>query len=71
MNLNSETNLDPVDKAIIKYKSHPSILLIKNQLENQKLVSCQPISKFDTEKKIQKIDFKKAITKNTIAPKIS
>ena len=43
---------DPVDKAICKYKFHPSILLIKSKLESQKLFSFQPISKFDMEKKI-------------------
>ena len=61
---------DPVDKASCKYKFHPSILLIKSKLANQKLFSFQPISKFDIEKEIQNIDLKKATTKNTIPPKI-
>ena len=39
-------------------------------MENQTLVSFQPISKFDMEKEIQNIDLKKATTKNTIPPKI-
>ena len=43
---------DPVDKAICKYKFHPSILLIKSKLENQKQFLFQPISKFDMEKEI-------------------
>ena len=60
---------DPVDKAICKYKFHPIILLTKSELENQKLFSFQPISKFDMEKEIQNIDLKKATTKNTIPPK--
>ena len=34
---------DPVDKTICKYKFHPSILLIKTKLENQKRFSFQPI----------------------------
>ena len=38
---------DPLDKAICKYKFHPSILLIKSKLKYQKLFSFQPISKFD------------------------
>ena len=79
MNINENTYIinhdsgnlsDPVDKAICKYKFHPSILLIKSKLENQKLFSFQPISKFDMEKEIQNIDLKKATTKNTIPPKI-
>ena len=70
INHNSGNLSDPVDKAICKYKFHPSILLIKSKLENQKLFSFQPISKFDMEKEIQNIDLKKATTKNTISPKI-
>ena len=70
INHNSGNLSDPVDKAICKYKFHPSILLIKSKLENQKLFSFQPISKFDMEKEIQNIDLKKATTKNTIPPKI-
>ena len=70
INHNSGNLSDPVDKAICKYKFHPSILLIKSKLENQKLFSFQPISKFDMEKDIQNIDLNKATTKNTIPPKI-
>ena len=71
INYNSGNLSDPVDKAICKYKFHPSILLIKSKLENQKLFLFQLISKFDMEKEIQNIDLKKATTKNTIPPKIS
>ena len=42
--------LDSVNKAICKYKFHPSILLIESKLENQNLLFFQPISKFDMEK---------------------
>ena len=79
LNINENTYLinhdsgnfsDPVDKAICKYKFHPSILLIKSKLENQKLSSFQPISKFDMEIEIQNIDLKKATTKNAVPPKI-
>ena len=59
----------PVDKAICKYKFHPTILLIKGKLENQSLSSFQLISKFDMEKEIQNIDLKNATTKNIIPPK--
>ena len=57
---------DPVDKAICKYKFHPSILLIKSELENQKLFLFQTISKSCMEEKIQSIVLKRATTKNTI-----
>ena len=70
INHDSSNLSDPVDKAICKYKFHPSILLNKSKLENQKLFSFQSISKFDMEKEIQNIDLKKATTKNTIPPKI-
>ena len=43
---------DPVDRAICKDKFHPSILLIKSKLENEKPFSFQPISKFDMEKEM-------------------
>ena len=70
INHNSSNFSDPVDKAICKYKFHPSILLFKSKLENQKLFSFQPISKFDMEKEIQSIDLKKATTKNIMPTKI-
>ena len=69
-NYDSGNLSDPVDKAICKYKFHPSILFIKSKLENQKLFSFQPVSKFDMEKEIQNNDLKKATTKSTIPPKI-
>ena len=70
INHNSGNLSGPVEKAICKYKFHPRILLIKSKLENQKLFSFQPISKFGMEKEIQNIDLKKASTKNTNPPKI-
>ena len=51
-------------------KFHPTILLIKSKLENQKLALFQPISKFDMEKQIKNIDLKKPTTENTIPPKM-
>ena len=43
-------------KLFVSIKVHPSILLIKSKLENQKFFSFQPILKFDMEKAIQNID---------------
>ena len=59
INHDSSNLSDPVDKAICKYNFHPSILLIKSNLENQIIFSFQPISKFDMEKEIQNIDLKR------------
>ena len=70
INYGSSNLLDPVGKAICKFKFYSSILLIKSKLENQKLFLFQPKSKFGMEKEIQNIDLKKASTKNTIPPKI-
>ena len=69
-NLNSGELSDPADKAICKYKFHPSILLIKSKLQNQKLFWFQPISKCDIEKETLNNYLKKATTKNAIRPKI-
>ena len=65
INHDSDNLLDPIDQTNCKYKFHPSIQLIKNKLESQKLFSFQPISKFDMEKEIQNINLKKPTTKNT------
>ena len=67
-NLNSGELSDPADKAICKYKFHPSILLIKSKLQNQKLFWFQPKSKCDIEKETLNNYLKKATTKNTIRP---
>ena len=39
INHDSRNLSDPVDKAICKYKFHPSILLTKSKSENEKLFS--------------------------------
>ena len=70
INHNSGNLSRPVDKAICKYKFHTRIVLIKSKLENQKLFSFQPTSKFGMEKEIQNIDLKKVTTKNTVPSKI-
>ena len=56
----SDNFLNPVEKAICKYK-----FLIKSKLKNQRLFSFKP--KFEM-KKVQNIDPKMAGTKNTIPP---
>ena len=44
INYGSSNLLDPVGKAICKFKFYSSILLIKSKLENQKLFLFNPIS---------------------------
>ena len=41
---------DPIDKAIDKYKFHPSILLIQKHLKNEMSFSFKTVEKGDIEK---------------------
>ena len=61
---------DPIEKALSKYKFHPSILLINDKVVNQDKFSFQPISKLDNDKEVQLINPKKASTSDSIPPKI-
>ena len=51
-------------------KFHPTILLIKSKLENQKFALFQPISKFDMDKQTKNIVLKKPTTESTIPTKM-
>ena len=44
---------DPVNKAISKYKNHPSILLIKDKIRNPESFSFKEASLSDIEKEFQ------------------
>ena len=48
--LDSINTSDPFEKAISKYKFHPSILLINDKIVNQDKFSFKPISKLDVDK---------------------
>ena len=61
---------DPVDKAISKYKNHPSILLIKDKIINPAPFSFKEASLSDIEKELRKLNTKKASTFGNILPKI-
>ena len=61
---------DPIDKAISKYKFHPSILLINDKIVNQDKFSFKPISKLDMQNEVQPINPKKATTSDNIPPKM-
>ena len=58
---------DPIDKAIEKYKFHPSILLIQKHLQNHNVFSFKTVETGDIEKEHY---HKKATTSNSIPPKI-
>ena len=49
-NRSSDGITDPIDKAIDKYKFHPSILLIQKHLKNEMFFSFKTVEKGDIEK---------------------
>ena len=61
---------DPIDKAIDKYKFHPSILLIRKHLKNHDVFSFKTVEIGDIEKEINNINPKKSTTSNSIPRKI-
>ena len=70
INPNSIIISDPIEKAISKYKFHPSILLINDKIVNQNKFSFKLISKLDIDKEVHLINPKKASTSDSIPPKI-
>ena len=70
VNNDSNTILDPVDRAIKKCEIHPSILLIKRKTENEKSFKFEAISVSDIEKEIKTINPRKATPSGNIPPKI-
>ena len=61
---------DPVDKAISKYKFHPSILLTQKHLKNHHIFSFKTVEVGHIEKEINNINPKKPTTSNSISPEI-
>ena len=51
---------DPVNKAISKYKNHPSILLIKDKIRNPESFSFKEASLSDIEKELRNLSTKKS-----------
>ena len=49
-NRSSDGITDPIDKAIDKYKFHPSILLIQKHVKNEMFFSFKTVEKGDIEK---------------------
>ena len=61
---------DPVQRAIVKFESHPSISLIKNKITNRNNFKFEPVSLSDIELEIRLLNPKKATTHKNIPPKI-
>ena len=59
-----------MERAIKNYEIHPSILLIKNKIGNEKSFKFEAISVSDAEKEIKTINPKKGTPSENIAPKI-
>ena len=70
VNNESSTILDLVEKAIKKYEVHPSILLIKNKIGNEKSFKFEAISVSDIEKEIKTLNPEKATPSGNIRSKI-
>ena len=61
---------DPVERAIKLYEIHPSILLIKNKIRNEKSCKFEAISVSGIEKEIKTTNPQKATPSEYIPPKI-
>ena len=71
INQNVSYITDPIEKAIEKYKFHPSILLIKEKTKcSNASFDFSPVTVNDVEKEIKKLNSNKATTFNTIPSKM-
>ena len=61
---------DPVQCAIVKFESHPSISLMKNKITNKNNFKFEPVSLSGIELEIRIFNPKKARTHKNIPPKI-
>ena len=67
---NSNDITDPVNKAIDKFKNHPSILLIQCKVANDSTFSFNEACLPDIEKELRSLNPNKAYTFKNIPPKI-
>ena len=67
---NSNDITEPVNKAIDKFKSHHSILLIQSKVANDRTFSFNEASLSDIEKELRTLNPNKAYTFKNIPPKI-
>ena len=61
---------DPIEKAISKYKFHPSILLIKETIKSKHHFSFQHVEKSDIDNEIRLLNPRKATPQGTIPAKL-
>ena len=61
---------DPIEKAISKYKFHPSILLIKETIKSKYHFSFQHVEKSDIDKETRLLNPRKATPQGTIPAKL-
>ena len=66
----SDNLKDPVARAIEKFKTHPSVLIIKDKIFQGNNFSFTEVSQFEIEKKIENINVKKTTTHRNIPPKV-
>ena len=62
--------INSVEKAINKYRNHPSVLLIKNRLKNIPSFSFNEVGLFEIERELNLINPKKATRSNGIPQKL-
>ena len=61
---------EPIDKAIMKFPFHPSILLIKSKINTSNSFSFTEMGTDDVDKEIRTLNSKKSGTQNDIPAKI-
>ena len=61
---------DPVTRAIEKFKTHPSVLIIKDKIFQGNKCSFTEVSQSEVEKEIKNLNIKKATTHKNIPPKV-
>ena len=64
------TSSKPIDKVVMKFQSHPSILLIKSKINTSNSFSFKEMKTDDVDKEIRTLNSKKASTQNDIPAKI-
>ena len=69
--MNTDNENDPIEKAIAKYKNHPSLISVKNFMENSdSSFSFQHVPKDKITKTIKMLDPKKVVQSNDIPTKL-
>ena len=69
--MNTDNENDPIEKAIAKYKNHPSLISVKNFMENSdSSFSFEHVPKDKITKTIKMLDPKKVVQSNDILTKL-